>query len=221
MASGLYAAAAALAVVFVIRLVRRLRMRYSPVYGWWTLSFAFYALSFVMEAVTVGSHWRIWEYQLYIMGSAGLVGAMSAGTVYLARPRSWIARGYAIYVGVVELALIGFTLASPPVLHGSWAMLNSGQHAIVGWPRVAYLLLSAVGGPIVVLSTGWSWWKTRKHPVLLIAVGALIPTVAGTLASQGITTAVFPLLNIVGLVLIFIGYLHAGPSSPQKTSAAA
>lgn len=115
---------------------------------------------------------------------------------------------------MVELALTGLTIAYPPVLHGNWAVLNAGQHAIVGLPRVAYLLLSAIGGPIVVVGAGLSWWKTRRSPILLIAVGALIPSVAGTLASQGLTTVLFPILNIVGLILIFVGYLH--PFSPTR-----
>lgn len=216
MASLLYAAAAALAIVFLMRLVQRLRVSRAPVYRWWSLSFVLYALAFIMEALTVQSQWHVWEYQVYIIGSAGLVGAMSVGTTYLAWPRSKIAIGYSIYFVVVELALIGLTLAYPPTLQGPWALLNAGQHAVVGLPRVAYLLLSAVGGPIVVLGAGWSWWKTRRYPILLIAVGALIPSLAGTLASQGLTTTAFPVLNIVGLILIFIGYRNS--RSPSRRS---
>ncbi|NMP24930.1 hypothetical protein [Sulfobacillus harzensis] len=219
MASGLYAAAAALALVFVLRLVQRLRTSRAPVYLWWSLSFALYALAFIMEALTVDNQWHVWEYQVYMIGSAGLVGAMSVGTTYLAWPRSKIAAGYALYFVVVELALVVLAIVYPPTLHGTWALLNAG-HAIVGPPRIAYLMLSAVGGPIVVIGAGWSWWKTRRYPILLIAVGALIPSLAGTLASQGLTTSVFPILNIIGLILIFIGYLNPRPPSRRPTASA-
>lgn len=212
MTSVLFGAAAVLAVVFAVFLVQRFRTSGAPVYGWWTLSFGLYALAFITEALTVSSNWHlVWEYQLYIVASAGLVGAMSVGTTYLAFPRSKIATGYAVYFTVVEVALIVLTAVFPPVLHGSWESLNAGKNGIVGMTQVAYLLLSAVGGPIVVLGSLWSWWKTRRYYTLLIAVGALIPTAAGTLASQGAGLALFPVLNIMGLVLIFLGYMYSRP----------
>lgn len=218
----LFWAACALAMLFCGVLAQRFAARRSPFYGWWTLSFALYAMAFAMEAWTVAAGWHaVWQYQLYIIGSAGLVGAMSVGTTYLALPRSLAARLYAAYFIVAETALIVLTVAFPPVLSGSWQSLNAGQHAIVGPTQVVYLLLSAVGGPIVVLGALWSWWKTRRHYNLLIALGALVPTMAGTLASQGSGDALFPLLNIMGLGLIFVGYLYSRPAVrvPQATTA--
>jgi hypothetical protein len=209
--------AALLALGFAIVLFVRSRNSSALFYRWWTVSFTFYTLAFVMEALTVSSNWHlVWEYQLYIIGSAGLVGAMSVGTTYLALPKSRIAHGYAMYYGLAELALIVLSFAYPPVLHGSWTALNAGQHAIVGPTQVVYLLLSAVGGPIVVIGALVSWWKTRRYYTLLIAVGALIPSFAGTFASQNVATAVFPLMNVVGLLLIFLGYLNAGRRSAVK-----
>lgn len=215
----LFVVAALLAAVFAAVLGRRYVTRRSPFYAWWTLSFGLYVVALVVEAVTVGGNWhQVWEYQVYMVASAGLVGAMSAGTVHLAWPRTKLARGYALYVSGVGLALIGLTIAYPPLLQGTWAQLNGGQGAIVGAPRVAYLLLSAVGGPIVVLASLGSWFKTRRYYPLFIAVGALIPSLAGTMASQGLGMSGFPLLNMVGLVLIFIGYLYSQPKASPKTS---
>lgn len=212
MTSGLFWGAACLAAAFSVVLARRFRATHAPVYGWWTVSFVLYAAAFAMEAVTVSSTWhQLWQYQLYIGASAGLVGAMSVGTTYLALPHSKIAWGYALYVSVVELALAIFLLVSPPVLHGTWSQLNAGQGGIVGATQICYLLLSAVGGPIVVLGSVWSWWKSRRWYTLLIAAGALIPTVAGTVASQGLGMVFLPMLNMVGLVLIFLGYVYSRP----------
>jgi len=213
MTSGLFAAAAVLSVTFAVILAQRFRKSRRPTYGWWTLSFSLFAIAFITEALTVGSNWHmVWEYQLYIVASAGLVGAMSVGTTYLAFPRSKLATGYAVYFAVVQTALIVMTVVFPPVLHGNWQSLNAGKNAIVGPTQVAYLLLSALGGPIVVLGSLWSWWKTRRYYALLIAIGALAPSAAGILASQGTGLTVFPLLNIVGLVLIFFGYLYSRPA---------
>lgn len=218
MATILLLAAAALAVVFAANLVQRYRTSKAPVYAWWTLSFILYAIAFLMESLTVSTNWHLqWEYQLYIMASAGLVGAMSVGTTYLALPRSKLARGYAWYFVAAELALVLFSVSNPPILHGTWSALNAGKDAIVGPTQIVYLLLSAIGGPIVVFGALFSWWKTRRYYTLLIAMGALIPSLAGAFASQDVASSLFPLMNILGLLLIFLGYLHASPKSqPSK-----
>ena len=214
MTSVLFWAAAGLAMIFSYNMITRYRTTKAPLYGWWSLSFLLYVIAFAVEALTVSSNWHlIWEYQLYIVASAGLVGAMSVGTTFLALPQSKLAVAYGIYFTVLEAALIVFALAYPPVLHGSWAALNAGKNAITGPTQVVYLLLSAVGGPIVVIGALGSWWKSRRAYTLLIAIGALVPSSAGTFASQGIGTAVFPLMNILGLVLIFAGYVYSRPKA--------
>ncbi len=204
--------AALMAVGFTMNLAGRFKRTHAPVYGWWTVSFLLYAAAFLMEALTQPDNWHlVWQYQIYMVASAGLVGTMSAGTVYLAFPRSWISFLYSMYVALDIVALATFAIVHPPVLQGSWMALNAGKNAIIGPSQVSYLLLSAVGGPVVVLGALWSWWKTRRYYTLLIAVGALIPSLAGTLASQGLTEAWFPVLNMVGLVLIFLGYVYSRP----------
>lgn len=219
LAQVIFVLAACLAVGFGINLARRFQRSHAPVYGWWTISFLFYGAAFVMEAITIGSNWHlVWQYQIYMVSSAGLVGAMSAGTIYLAFPGSRIPRLYSAYVSLAVVSLAAFAVIYPPVLHGSWFALNSGKNAIVGPAQVSYLLLSAVGGPIVVLGALWSWWKTRRHYTLLIAIGALIPSLAGTVASQGAGLSLFPMLNIVGLIVIFLGYVYSRPRSQASLS---
>lgn len=212
MSAVLFWCAAVLSLVFALNLAGRFRKTHAPVYGWWTVSLGLYLIAFIVEALSVASNWHgVWQYQLYIVASAGLVGAMSVGTTHLALPGSKVARGYGAYVTLVGLGLILSTIVHPPVLHGTWAALNGGKQAIVGTTQVAYLLLSAVGGPIVVVGAVWSWWKTRRYYALLIGVGALIPSSAGTMASQGLGLAWFPIMNMVGLVLIFLGYIYSRP----------
>jgi hypothetical protein len=219
MASLLFWAAALLALIFASNLVSRYRAKKSPFYLWWSISFFLYVIAFGMEALTVSSNWNsVFEYQLYIIGSAGLVGAMSVGTTYLALPKTKVAVGYAVYFVLVEVLLAIFAFVNPPVLHGSWATLNAGKNAIVGTTHIFYLLLAAVGGPIVLIGALWSWWKTRRYYNLLIALGALVPSSAGTLASQGIATAIFPVMNIIGLVLIFWGYVYSRSSGQGRVN---
>jgi len=115
MASMLFWAAALLALIFAANLVSRYRSKKSPFYLWWSVSFFLYVIAFGMEALTVGSNWNVkFEYQLYIIASAGLVGAMSVGTTYLALPKSKFAVGYAVYFVVVEVLLAVFAFVFLP-----------------------------------------------------------------------------------------------------------
>jgi len=78
------------------------------------------------------------------------------------------------------------------------------------------LVIGGSGGPIVVLGALWSWWKSKRYYNLLIAVGALIPSSAGALVSQGIGASIFPIMNILGLVLIFLGYVYSRSSNQGR-----
>ncbi len=87
MAKILFWAAAALAVVFALGLIARYRQRRAPFYICWTVSFGLYALAYSTEAFSLHPYWTLLQYQLYIVASASLVAAMSAGTTYLAFSR--------------------------------------------------------------------------------------------------------------------------------------
>ena len=52
-------------------------------------------------------------------------------------------------------------------------------------------------------------------------VVALVPSWAGTLASQGLTEAWFPVFNMVGLVLIFLGDVYSRPRTRGGNASAA
>ncbi|HBQ93708.1 MAG TPA: hypothetical protein DD856_00190, partial [Sulfobacillus sp.] len=52
---------------------------------------------------------------------------------------------------------------------------------------------------------------------LLIAAGAIAAGVGGTLASQGVALGILPLMNIVGLVLIFLGYVYSRSSQQGRS----
>lgn len=189
-----------------MNLARRYRTTGVAYYLWWSLSFYLYLITFAMEAMTVGSNWSTpLEYQLYIIGSSGLVGTMSAGTGFLAFPPK-VAKGYAYLVGILMMGVIAASFVFPPVLHGTWIALNGGR-GIVGLTQVFYIALVSVGGTVVLAGALWSWWKTKRGYNLLIGAGVLLSGLAGTLASQGMGVVAFPFVNLVAVVLIFLGYV--------------
>ena len=220
MAEILFWAAAALAAVFALGLMARYRQRRAPFYVCWTVSFGLYALAYSTEALSLHPHWTLLLYQLYIVASASLVAAMSAGTTYLAFSRL-VGHIYTSGMAVCAAVLIESTWAAPPHLHGTWMVLNSGQGVIVGVTQVVYAIMASVGGTVVLIGAAWSWWKTRRYYNLLIAVGALTSGVGGVLVSQGIALSMLPALNIAGLVLIFLGYVYSHSAAASGSASLA
>lgn len=217
MTAALFVLAALLALVFAGALVKRYQARHAPFYLWWTISFGLYTIAYLAESVTVNSHWNLPAYEIYIIGSAGLVGAMSVGTTYLAFNKK-VAKAYAWAISLLGAALIISTIATPPAIHGSWLALNGGKGGIVGLTQVFYIVMASVGGTIVIVGALWSWWKTRRYYNLLIAAGALAASTGGTMASQGVGLGILPVMNIVGLVLIFLGYIYSRSSAQGRAS---
>lgn len=216
---GLFIVASVLSAIFAASLWRRYVRRRARFYWWWTLSFVFYALTFATEAVTVRHGYHTVTYDFYILGSAGLVGWMSVGTAYLAL-KSGIARRYASLITVLFLATLGSLGFFPPHIQGDWTALNAGR-GITGMTQIFYIILVSLGGTIVFVGAIWSWWKTRRFYNLLIALGVVISSMAGTFASQGLGTVAFPFANLVAVIIIFLGYIYSrpsgGPKAPSKS----
>ncbi|MEE8318193.1 MAG: hypothetical protein V3R36_01000 [Dehalococcoidales bacterium] len=71
--------------------------------------------------------------------------------------------------------------------------------------------LALVGG---ALYSAWVFWRRRilPHRVLsntLIAVGAILPALGGTLIRFGGSISAFYLLELAGIIIIFIGFLRS------------
>ena len=64
------------------------------------------------------------------------------------------------------------------------------------------------------LYSAWVFWRRRilPHRVLsnaLIAVGAILPALGGTLIRFGGSISAFYLLELAGIIIIFIGFLRS------------
>ncbi|MDA8193424.1 MAG: hypothetical protein M0Z53_05450 [Thermaerobacter sp.] len=206
--------AALLTFGFAVNLGSRYRARGFAFYLWWSLSFILYTVAFAVEALSVAHDYNLAEYQLYIVSSSGLVGFMSVGTGYLAFSQR-MAKIYAIFIMALVVALVLTTYLVPPAVDASWARLSAGA-GITGPTRLIYIVMSSLGGTVVLVGALWSWWKTRRFYNLLIAAGVMVSSSAGALASQGRITAVFPFVNIAAVTLIFLGYIYSRPSAAGR-----
>ncbi|MBX5467592.1 MAG: hypothetical protein K6U14_08920 [Firmicutes bacterium] len=206
MSAGLFFGAVALALGLGGALARRQIRRPSPSRAWWMASMLGYAVAFTAEAVTVGpGQWTVGWYRAYLVASAELVATMAVGCAYLAW-RAPVARGFAIGMATLTAALLAWVVRAPLRVAGPWLAVDAGQHILQGWGALLYGVTAGVGGAVVVVSCFWSAWRRRALGPAVIGAGALLSSAAGSLASQGLGLWVFPLVNLIALVLIFLGY---------------
>ncbi len=153
--------------------------------------------------------YRLW----YLFGAVLVAAYLGMGTLYLLTPRrvAHIIMGillaasvYAAFrvftVNIDVNALQGFSRDTIPQ-----GMRNMYYFSIFG-------TIALVGGAIY---SAWVYWRHRLMPHrvisnILIAVGAILPALGGTLARFGLSSSTaHALLILLGVVIIFIGFLRS------------
>jgi len=160
--------------------------------------------------------------------TVGLLGLASAGvvTAVLTWRPGWFAHAVFALL-VVASAYAASQVLSAPVDGG---LLPTGPDQVVSGQAFdadtrALTPPFNIGGAFVLLSgavlSAWHFWRTRALPRrvasnVLIAVGALVPSLASGLTRYGITS-VFFVGELVGLVCILAGFLLSGTAGRLPT----
>jgi hypothetical protein len=216
------------ALLFAPMVYRRWRQRRSgPHLLWWAAGILLYGLGTFTESFTTLFGWNAWVFRSWYVSGALLGGApLAQGTVYLLFSRRAADRMAAVLLTVVAVATVAVFLS--PIRH-ELVEPHRLTGAVLGWQGVrlfspfinTYAFIFLVGG------AAWSAWRFRgdvdaRHKVVgnvFIAVGALLPGIGG-LATRAGHTEVLYVMELAGLILIWIGYrynvagavLPAGPS---------
>jgi hypothetical protein len=154
----------------------------------------------------------------------GLLGLASAGvlTAVLTWRPTWFAHAVFAVLLLASVLAAGQVLnarVDPSLVPTSPDQVVSGQ-AFDAETRALTPPFN-IAGALVLLSgaalSAWRFWRTRALPRrvasnLLIAVGAVVPSLASGLTRYGITS-IFFLGELVGLVCILAGFLLSGSTS--------
>lgn len=227
---GLPFVSGAVSLVFAFLVFRRYTLRHGLHLLLWGIGLVFYAVGGLCEALYGALGWSPIVFRLWYLFGAMLVAAwLGQGTVYL-----WVRGRWSHFLMALlglasiyaALRVIGAQLDPTAMTQGLHTGSELSGRAIVT-PGVrsltpifnSYGTLTLVGGAI------WSAVQLARKRVLpnrvvgniLIAVGALLPAFGGTFSRFGITGALY-LSELVGVVLMFIGFLRAvAPSiTPPK-----
>lgn len=220
-----------LSFVFAFLILKRYSVKRGLHELLWGIGMVFYGIGGLCEALYGILGWHPLIFRLWYLFGAVLVAAwLGQGTVYLLVKRK---TAHILMILLAAASIYGavrvFTAQLDPTLMTS--SLHTGSelsgHAIVT-PGVRtitpffnlYGTLTLVGGAV------WSailFWRKRVllHRVLgnvLIAAGAILPAFGGTFSRMGIPAALY-ICELLGAVLIFLGYLRA--ITPMKNEAVA
>jgi hypothetical protein len=212
------------ALLFTTVLVRRWRERRGAHLLWWALGVACYGLGTVLEsAITLrGSSVllvRTWYASGAFLGAWPLAQG-TASLLFSRRTARWLT------VLTLPLVLAGIVLALGAPVDATRLAPDRPNAQIFLWgaPRAlaplvnVYAALVLVGGAVL---SAWRFLRQadaawRAVGNALIAVGALLPGVGGTMARHGHVEALY-VTEFVGLVLIWAGYA-ACLRSPRATA---
>jgi len=198
--------------MFATSLYRRWRRKRSPHLWWWAVGITTYGLGTALEsAITLGGNSVALTKAWYIAGA--LLGGypLAQGSLYLSWPRTFANRMTALSVGFVLVAAV-LVVLSPVNLAALEPHRPSG--AILGWSWVRlltpfinlYAVFFLIGGAIM---SAWRHYRYRGHLYRatgngLIAVGAILPGIGGSLAKAGMVEALY-VGECIGLMIIWAG----------------
>lgn len=239
MNAALAAAATLVAVAFCLSTLDRWLRRRRPHELAWTVSLALFALGSLALWWAESAGWSLGAFRIFYLAGAVLnVPWLALGTVYLLagqrigdRAKWWL-----VFLSGLTVGVVGFAPTKVPVSGGE---MPTGKDVFGVAPRVLAAVGSGVAAVIIIAGALWSAWRVwrGRNPSLggqrtvtapgrlvwgnlLIATGTLVLSGSGTLAGRLGKDRAFAVTLLVGIVVLFLGFLVAS-APPRRTTAAA
>ncbi len=180
---------------------------------WWGIGMLTYGIGTFTEAYTTLFGWDPTVFRAWYVAGAFLGGyPLAQGSIYLLMSRrfanrsAWIVcsliavAGVLVFLTPLDLSLVETQRLSGRVIEWEWLRLIS---PFINLYAAAFL----IGGAVV------SAMRFRREPAhraryvgnILIAVGALLPGIGGTMTRAGMVEALY-VTELAGLLLIYAGY---------------
>ncbi len=205
---------ATISFIFALTVLDQFFARRKPYQLIWATGLFMYFLSTGTEFWTGTWGLNVTVYRLWYLFGAILVAAyLGMGTIYLLAPR----RVAHVTMGILLLASL---YAAFRVFTASIDLTILNQLSGIAMPQGVRLMtpffntfgtVALVGGAIY---SAWVFWRRRLMPHrvvsnILIAVGAILPAFGGIHIRLGGTIPLFYLFELLGIILIFTGFLRS------------
>lgn len=235
---ALGATATLVAAAFACCTYERWKARHRPHELAWTQSLVMFtfASAAYWSAGAVG--WHDWNFRaFYLFGAIINVPYLAAGTVYLLagdRIGAVVHRWLHIVAAFCAGAIV-FAPMSPLPTSG----LPEGKEVFGVGPRVMAAVGSGVGATVLIAGALWSVWtlvRSKRRPAAgatpsiapgrlaltnaLIAIGAFVLGLGGTFFSGNDAEVAFGVFLVIGITLLFAGFLVSSPAPRPVASVA-
>lgn len=237
MDTALAAAAALVATAFAGSTLDRWLRRRRPHELAWTISLALFAVGSAALWWAEADGWGLGAFRVFYAAGAILnVPWLALGTVYLLagpqvgnRVRTWLILLSGFAAGVV--------LTAPTRIPVDGGELPTGKEVFGVLPRVLAAVGSGVAALVIIVGALWSAWRVARHRSpsidgvrrvaapgrlvggnVLIAVGTLVLSASGSLAGRLGKDRAFAVTLLVGIVVLFAGFLVATSGQAGRPS---
>lgn len=231
--AALGALATLVSVAFACCTAERYLARRRPHELAWTQSLCMFAAGSLAYWAAGAGGWTSWNFRaFYLFGAILNVPYLAVGTVYLLGGPQLGRRVHAT-LHVVAGFCAGALVVAPLVGAIPDSGLPEGRSVFGVAPRVMAAVGSGVGATVIIVGAVWSAWKllaTRRRPArgaapmiapgrlaltnILIAAGAIILSLGGTLFTSADREVGFGVLLVSGIVVLFAGFLVSGSGAP-------
>src|SRR3954471_14763880 len=224
--------AALVSLAFAMSTFERWLAKRRPHELMWSISLLMFAVASATLAAGAAMGWSGPTFRLfYFFGAIANVPFLALGTVYLLAGRR---RGDIATAGVVTAIAFaaGVVTVAPFTAPLPRHELARGSEVFGPLPRILAAVASAAGALVVIGGAVWSAWRVRRPAVDrpaarrmvvsngLIALGTAITGASGILNSVLDQMTGFAIALLVGITLIFAGFLVAtAPPRPAVTVA--
>jgi hypothetical protein len=206
------------ALIFAVLVLRQYLQRRGTHQLVWAIALFIFSFAAFCEFYSEVWGWPVLLYKVYYVTAAALVAYLGLGTIYLI----WKRRVGNIFLGIFLVLTTAMLIAALTASVDTTALQERGVtvagKAMPGHVRLFSPLhtvpgtLALVGG---ALYSVYLFWRRRQRLAyrisanILIALGAMVIAAAGSMARAGQTAWLYP-AEMVGTVLMFIGFLQAG-----------
>ena len=218
------------AIAFAPTVLGRYRRKGGTHLLWWGMGIVLYGIGTYTESFTTLMGWNEGVFRAWYISGALLGGApLAQGTVYLLLSRKVADRLAVALVSFIVVASVGVLLTP---INYELVEVHRLTGAVMTWTGVrlfspfinTYAFVFLVGGAAL------SAWRFRldtnaRHRFVgnsFIAVGALLPGIGGMATRMGHTEVLY-VMELIGLILIWIGYdynVRPGAKGAPEVSAA-
>lgn len=218
---------------FTIAVYNRYRQRGGMHLLLWAFGLLLYGIGTLCEVI-LGLSFSLFAVKIWYLTGAMLTAAwLGMGTVHLlirkgntAMILTWVLAGVSVLafllVMIAPVASTAYDVTQPISAQYKDIFTRNGLIILLTILLNIYGTLTLVGGAIY---SAYLFWRkkilvNRMFGNILIAVGALSPAMGGSLLRVGLTDMLY-LSELIGAILMFMGFLMATSSAPAASLAEA